>query len=64
MRTLRLPFTSPQDVASLSLPDPALLECHPGSSSQDPPCLHLGEITDSKARVGYLELEAQNNIEL
>jgi hypothetical protein len=64
MRTLPLPSTSPQDVASRSLPDPALLEWHPGTSSQDPPCLHLGEITDLKARVGYLELEAQNNIEL
>jgi hypothetical protein len=64
MRTLPLPSTSPQDVTSRSLPDPALLEWHPGTSSQDPPCLHLGEITDLKARVGYLELEAQNNIEL
>jgi hypothetical protein len=64
MRTLPLPSTSPQDVASRSLPDPALLEWHPGTPSQDPPCLQLGEITDLKAWVGYLELEAQNNIEL
>jgi hypothetical protein len=63
MRALPLPPTSPS-IASTSIPDPALLEWHPGTSSQDPPCLHLGEITDLKARVGYLELEAQNNIEL
>jgi hypothetical protein len=64
MRTLPLPSTSPQDVASRSLPEPTLLEWHPGTSSQDPLCLHLGETTDLKARIGYLELEAQNNIQL
>jgi hypothetical protein len=61
MGTLRLPSTLPQDVASRSLPDTALLEWHPGTSNQDLLCLHLGEITDLKAQVGYLELEAQNN---
>jgi hypothetical protein len=64
MRTLPQPPTSPQSTSSTSLPEPALLEWHTGTSSQDPPCIHLGEITDLKARVGYLELEAQNNIEL
>jgi hypothetical protein len=64
MRALPLPPTSLPSIASTSIPEPALLEWHPGTSSQDPPCAHLGEITDLKARVGYLELEAQNNIEL
>jgi hypothetical protein len=64
MRALPQPPTSPQSISSSSLPEPALLEWHPGTSSQDPPCLHLGEITDLKGRVGYLEREAQNNIEL
>jgi hypothetical protein len=64
MCALPLPPTSPPSIASTSLPEPALLEWHPGTSSQDPPCLHLGEITDLKARAGYLEREAQNNIEL
>jgi hypothetical protein len=64
MRALPLSPTSPQSISSTSLPDPALLEWHPGTSSQDPPCLQLGEITDLTPPVGYLELEAQNNIEL
>jgi hypothetical protein len=64
MRTLPLPSTSPQNAATRSLPDPALQEWHPGTSSQDPPCLHLGEITNLKAWVGYLEREVQNNIDL
>jgi hypothetical protein len=64
MRTVPLPPTSPASIASTSIPEPALLESHPGTSSQDPPCLHLGEITDLTVRVGYLELGAQNNIEL
>jgi hypothetical protein len=64
MRTRPLPSTSPQDIASLRLPDPGVLGWHPGTSSQDPLSLYLGEITDSKARVGYLELEAHNNNEL
>jgi hypothetical protein len=64
MRALPQSPISPQSISSTSLPEPALLEWHPGTSSQDPPCLHLGETTDLKARVGYLELEAQNNIEL
>jgi hypothetical protein len=63
MSTLPLPCTSPQDVASRRLPDPALLEWHPGTSGQDPPCLYPGEITDLKAWVGCLELEPQNHIE-
>jgi hypothetical protein len=64
MRALPQPPTSPQRISSTSLPEPALLEWDPGTSSQDPPCLHLGEISDLNARVEYLELEAQNNIEL
>jgi hypothetical protein len=64
MRALPQPPTSLQSISSTRLPEPALLEWHPGTSSRDPPCLHLGEITDLKARVGYVELEAQNNIEL
>jgi hypothetical protein len=64
MRALPLPPTSPPSIASTSIPEPAPREWHPGTWSQDPLCLHLGEITDLKARVGYLELEAQNNIEL
>jgi hypothetical protein len=48
MRALPQPPTSPQSISSTSLPEPALLEWHPGTSSQDPPCLHLGEITDLK----------------
>jgi hypothetical protein len=59
MRALPLPPTSPESIASTSIPEPGLPEWHPATSSQDLPCLHLGEITDLKARVGYLEIEAK-----
>jgi hypothetical protein len=43
MRALPQPPTSPQSISSTSLPEPAPLEWHPGTSSQDPPCLHRGK---------------------
>jgi hypothetical protein len=36
MRTLPLPPTSPPSIPSTNIPEPALLEWHPRTSSQDP----------------------------
>jgi hypothetical protein len=44
-------------------PEPALLEW-PSGSRYTSPCLHEVKITELKARVGYLKIEAQHNIEL
>jgi hypothetical protein len=51
MRVLPQPPTSPQSISTTSLPEPDLLEWHPSTSSQEPPCLYLGEITNLKAWV-------------
>jgi hypothetical protein len=64
MRTLPQPPISVQSISSTSLPQPGLLKWHPRTLSQDPPCIHVAQMTDLKAQVGYLELEAQTHIEL
>jgi hypothetical protein len=51
-------------IKEFNIPEPSLLEWHPATSTQDLPYLHLGEITDLNARIGYVEIEAQHNIEL
>jgi hypothetical protein len=46
---LRLPCTSRHDIAIRIYPESALLEWESGLSSQDPLCLHRGEITNLEA---------------
>jgi hypothetical protein len=62
MRTLHPPPGSP--VLPRIIPGPALLEWCSENPSTTLSCLHEAQITESKARVGYLEIEAQHNIEL
>jgi hypothetical protein len=44
MRALPQPPTSPQSISSTSLPEPALLEWHPGTLSQDPRAYIWGKL--------------------
>jgi hypothetical protein len=61
-RTVPLQPTSP--ILPRIIANPALLEWYSESPRYTSPCLHELEITELKARVGYLEIEAQQNIEL
>jgi hypothetical protein len=54
--------TSPLPAMETALPDPTLLEWYPQPSYSS--SLHVTEVQELRARIEYLEAEAQRNIEL